>query len=86
MKLTGRNDCPWQVEANVVNPEVHELGPAVSKASEVHLYETGGIVQGDTVQMRHAHDDLERMAEVAVHDNAGRTRESEGALGELCVL
>lgn len=77
--LTSRHDDPGKVEADVVDPKVQKLGPAVRAAGEVRLDQARRVVQRYAVEVRHAHDDLERVAEVRGRGDARGAEEGDGA-------
>lgn len=63
--LTCRNDNPRRIEPNEVPSEVLQLRAAVRDAVELLLDEAGEVVQRHAVEVRHAHDDLERVAQAS---------------------
>lgn len=61
--LTRWNYNPDEVHREVVYPEIIRLWPAVRNTMGVVVNQAGRIVQHVAVQMAHAGDDLQRMAQ-----------------------
>lgn len=58
-RLTERDNGPWGIEADVIHPEIEKFRPGVGHAVEALLSPVGGVVEGHSVEVGDADDDLE---------------------------
>jgi hypothetical protein len=77
------DDGPGQVEANVINPVVEELGATIRGTGEACFCPVGRIVQGYAVEMSYADNNLEKVAMVGLSEDAKHSKDGERAPGEL---
>jgi len=77
--LTSGNNDPRSIASDEVPPKVLRFRAAVRGAVELALGEAGRVVERHAVKMRHAHDDLERVAETAGAGDREGGREAERA-------
>jgi hypothetical protein len=75
-RLTSWDDHPGCVEPDVVDPKIQEFRPAVDETSAPLIYVAGRVVQGHTVQVSHAHDDLQDIPEASAAGDGHRRREA----------
>jgi hypothetical protein len=70
--LTARENHPNEVHEEVVSPEVQKLGSRVRDLRVVVIEHAGCVVENQAVDLAHADDDLEGVAErVRVCDEEG---------------
>lgn len=84
-QLTEGDNSPWGIEADVVDPEVEKFGPGVRHAVETLLSPVGGVVEGHSVEVGDADDDLEDVPRGMVGADAEDCEEAERAPDELTV-
>lgn len=87
--LTERYEEPGCIEADVVDPEVEKLGPAVRDAAEAVIGPVGAVVEQDAVEMGHADEDLEEVAAGRAEEDGEGGEEREGApskLGQVAMI
>jgi hypothetical protein len=60
--LTARENHPDEVDEEIVEPEVQELGSAVLDALVPIVEQVGSVVKDETVHLTNADDDLDRVA------------------------
>jgi hypothetical protein len=81
--LTNRYNGPGQVEAHVIDPEIHKLRPTIRHTRVMRFEKACGVVERHTIDVRHAHHDLEGVTERTGPGHGDGTDEAEGAPDEL---
>lgn len=82
-QLTKGNHDPGHVEADIVDPVVERLGPAVAAAGGAVLGPGGGVVEGHAVEVRRADDHGEAVAGGRAGERGRKRQPAERAPDEL---
>lgn len=83
--LTAREHHPDEIHEEVVPPEVEELRPRICNLLIVVIEHAGGVVENEAVDLTHADDDLEGMAQRMRGGDEGCYDEAQRSPGELCI-
>jgi hypothetical protein len=83
LELTAWNDHPYEIHRKIISPEVEKLRPAVGNLLVVEVECVGSIVEDEAVNLSHANDDLERVAERMRSRDHSCYDEAKRAPGEL---
>lgn len=67
--LTQRNHNPDEIHQEIIDPKVIRLRSAVRSSVDVMVEKAGRIIQGVTVKVTHANDQLEWMMQGALRKN-----------------
>lgn len=60
---TRRDNNPDEVHQKVIQPKIIRLRSGIWSTVDIVVKQTGRIIQGVAVQMAHAHNDLDRVAQ-----------------------
>lgn len=84
IKQSQRHYKPGHVEPDIVHPVVQKLWAAVGDATDMEVGPIGAVVEQDAVEMRHADEDLEKVAAWGLEDDGERSDERKRPPCKLC--